>query len=339
MTFDITDGIESGNLTVKVLATNSVDITLFTEERFKGKVIQPGAKAVRTMGEHGLALSVEIKGEDQTHHILLDSGSVTSTIIENSKAFKINLNDIEKLILSHGHFDHFGALLKIIPQLKEGCEIILNPECYYQSHSIVFSKGTVISNKNLGGSLKEMKKKGKIIHHKKFPLLNQKLLKKVADEHQIKIVETKEPYLINTGAITSGEINVYDSFEITKGLYVEHQKNEFEYYMARDETSIYINIRDRGLVILSGCSHAGIMNTIKHAQGLTGVHNIYAIIGGLHKVNQPIWSIDKTVKFIEDLNPEITCGMHCTGFEFNKRMSNSGHPSFTLGVVGTEFHL
>ncbi|MHA2051421.1 MAG: MBL fold metallo-hydrolase [Promethearchaeota archaeon] len=339
MKSDISNGIESGNLTVKVLATNTVDLTLLTEEKFKGKVIQPGAKAIRTTGEHGLALSVEIKEDDQTHHILLDSGNLTSTIIENSKSCKVNLNKIEKLILSHGHFDHFGALMKIIPELKEGCEIILNPECYFQSHSFVFSRGKVISNAELGTSWKKLMNEGKIKLHKKFPILNRDLLHRIAEQHRLKIIETKNPYLLVNGAITSGVITLFDSSEITRGLYIEPQKNEFDNYLARDETSIYLNVKDKGLGILTGCGHAGIINTIKHAQELTGIQEIYAIIGGLHKVNQPTKLVDDTIKFIEGLNPEITCGMHCTGFEFNKRMSIGGHPSHTLGVVGTEFHL
>ncbi|MHA1884742.1 MAG: MBL fold metallo-hydrolase [Promethearchaeota archaeon] len=339
MTVDISNGIEGGNLTVKVLTTNSVDLTLLTEERFQGKVIQPGAKAIRTTGEHGLALSVEIIKDDQTHHILLDAGSLTSTIIENSKACKVNFKNVEKLILSHGHFDHFGALMKIMPELKEGCEIILNPECYFQSHGFVFSKGTVISNAELGTSLKTLMDEGKIKLHKKFPVLNRDLLHRIAEQHHLKIIETKDPHPLVNGAITSGVIPLFDSSEVTRGIYIEREKKKFDNYLARDETSIYINIKGNGLVILTGCGHAGIINTIKHAQELTGIQEIYAIIGGLHKVNQPTKSIDDTIKFIEGLNPEITCGMHCTGFEFNKRMSIGGHPSHTLGVVGTEFHL
>ncbi|MHA1986364.1 MAG: MBL fold metallo-hydrolase [Promethearchaeota archaeon] len=335
---DISEGID-GNLNIKILTTNTVDLTLLTEERFKGKVLQPGADAVRTKGEHGLAMIFEVKNDEKTHIYLLDAGNVTGTILENSKAFKINLKDTEKLVLSHGHFDHFGALMKIIPELKEGCEIILNPQCYYQSHSILFAKGKKVSVEQLGTSLKELIKEGTIKKHRKLPPLNQSLLNKVATENHIKIVETSKPYKFQNGITTSGEITLFNRDEVTRGMYVSKSKTEFENYLARDETSIYINIKDKGLVILTGCGHAGIVNTIKHAQELTGIKEVYAIIGGFHKVNQPNETIEDTIKFIEDLNPEITCGMHCTGFEFNKRMSVKGHPSHTLGVTGTEFHL
>ncbi|MFX1453920.1 MAG: MBL fold metallo-hydrolase [Promethearchaeota archaeon] len=337
MEIDISDGIESGNLKIKVLTTNVVDITLLTEERFGGKVIQPGSNAIRTTGEHGLAMSIEIKDGDSTHLYLLDSGNITSTIIENSKVFKVQLKNIEKLILSHGHFDHFGALLKLIPELNENCEIILNPECYFQSYGITFSPEKYVSVEGSGKSLEDLKNEGIIKQIRKYPMLHKKFLWDIAESHRIKINETNKPCKISSGITTSGEIAIFDENEITKGVYIEKNNNEFRRYLARDETSLYLNIRNKGLVILTGCGHAGIMNTIRHAQDLTGIQKIYAIIGGLHKVNQPHEVIDNTIKFIEGLNPEITCGMHCTGFEFNQKMTR--HHSHTLGVVGTEFHL
>ena len=331
--------IESGKVKVKILTANSTSITLLTDEKFQGKVIQPEAEGIRATGEHGLAMSIEVMDGDLPHYYLLDTGNVTSTIMENRKVFKVNLGAIEKLIISHGHFDHFGALIKVIPELKEGCEIILNPDCYLQTHVIGFKQGKEVSVEEIGTSLRTLVKEGIIRMHKKFPLLNKTMITKVSTENNVKILETTKPQELHKGIITSGEIELFNKNEITKGLYIERSRNKFENYSARDETSLFINVKDKGLVILTGCGHVGIMNTIKHAQKLTGINKVYAIIGGFHKINQPIEQIEDTIKFIEDINPEITCGMHCTGFEFNKRMSLRGHPSHTLGVTGTEFQL
>jgi 7,8-dihydropterin-6-yl-methyl-4-(beta-D-ribofuranosyl)aminobenzene 5'-phosphate synthase len=187
--------------------------------------------------------------------------------------------------------------------------------------------------------LKTLIKEGIIKRHRKLPILNRDFLIKIAYDNTIKLIETSKPYIFQNGIATSGEITLFNKDEINRGMYVSKSKTEFENYLGRDETSIYINIKDKGLLILTGCGHAGIVNTIKHAQEITGIKDVYAIIGGLHKVNQPTETIDNTIAFIENLDSEITCGMHCTGFEFNKRMSVKGHPSHTLGVTGTEFHL
>jgi 7,8-dihydropterin-6-yl-methyl-4-(beta-D-ribofuranosyl)aminobenzene 5'-phosphate synthase len=335
----MSEGIESGNLMLKILTTNTVDVTLATEDKFKGKVIQPRSEAVNIVGEHGLAVLIKIFEDNFTHNYLFDTGGLQSTIINNSKVFKVNLNDIDKVILSHGHYDHFGGLESIFPQLKKGCEIYLNPECYYQTHQLVFKKGQEITIDELSKSLEKLVENGKVIKHRRYPLLNRKLITNLSKEYEIKLIESRKPQILNKGIITSGVIEIFDDDEITKGRYVSDERNQFKLYKARDETSIYINIKQKGLVILTGCAHSGIINTIKHAQELTRIKKVYAIIGGFHKANVPIENVEKTIQFIENLNPEVTCGMHCTGFEFNKRMSTKGHPFHTLGVTGTVFHL
>ena len=115
MSVDISDGIDSGKITIKVLTTNTTSITLRTEEKFKGKVIQPEAAANRAVGEHGLAMSIKIKDDDENHHFLIDTGGLTQAIIENSKQLGVDLSDVEKLIITHGHFDHWGGITGVIP--------------------------------------------------------------------------------------------------------------------------------------------------------------------------------------------------------------------------------
>ncbi len=197
--------------------------------------------------------------------------------------------------------------------------------------------GEEIPADELGESLRTLAKEGKLSINKKLPLLSKNMITKLVDQYGLKLVETKDPQILFKGIVTSGEIELFDKSERTKGVYIQKSRKEFEHHYFRDETSIYINVKNKGLVVLTGCGHCGIMNTIKQGQKLTGVDKIYAIIGGFHEEWNPIEKIEEKVKYLEALNPEITCGMHCTGFKFNKLMSR--HPSHTLGIVGTEFHL
>ncbi len=337
MSIDISDGIESGKVTLKVLTTNEVSITMLTEDKFNGKVIQPEKSANRVAGEHGFAMSIKIEDDDSTHFFLLDTGGLSQTIIENSKQFNINMNDVEKLILSHGHFDHFGGLTRIIPELKEGCEFYLNPNCYLQTFAAVTKTGEEILPEELANSLKKLEKEGKLKLVGKMPLLNKNVITNLTNQYNVKLIEITEPVKLYKGITTSGEIELFDKSELTKGIYIMKSRKEFKKHYFRDETSIYINIKGKGLVIITGCGHTGIVNTIKHGQKLTGIDKIYAIIGGFHKEWESTENIEKAVKFIENLNPEIICGMHCTGFQFNRLMAR--HPAHTLGITGTEFHL
>ena len=166
--------------------------------------------------------------------------------------------------------------------------------------------------------------------------LNHPLAGKVLN-FNIKIIETRAPEKLYEGVITSGEIEIFDEIELPKGLYLGNSKTEYDKHTYREEIALYINIKEKGLVIITGCSHTGIINIIKHGQKLTGIDKVYAVIGGFHEEWNPIEVIQEKVDYLGELKPEITCGMHCTGFNFNKFMSD--HPSHTLGVVGTEFHL
>lgn len=331
------DAIESGKITLKVLTSNEISITKLTEDRFNGKVIQPGKSVNRAMAEHGFAMSIDIVDNEEKHLFLLDTGGLTDAIIENCKQFNINLKDVEKIVLSHGHFDHFGGLPKLIPELKEGTKLYLNPNCYQQFFGAVTKTGEELSPEELAGSIKTLEKEGKLKLSGKLPLFSKTVVQNLADQHHIEVIETKEPVELYKGIMTSGEIELFDEDELTKGIYIMKSRKEFEKHYFRDETSIYFNIKDKGLVALTGCGHCGIINTIKHGQKLTGVDKIYAVIGGFHEEWNPIEKIKQKIKYFEDINPEIICGMHCTGFNFNNLMSK--HPAHTLGMVGTEFHL
>lgn len=329
--------IESGNLTIKVLTTNTVISTLVTDQKFQGKVIQPQINATKLIAEHGLAMSIEITNGEEKEMFLLDASGPRKTILENAAALSIDFTDFNKLILSHGHTDHYGGLIGVLPKLKKGCEFILSPNCYEQNMLLVPKSGEYYSPEVLTEKFRELNKQNMFILNLKMPMLNKKLIENLTKENDIKIVETTTPLKLSEGMITSGEIELFDENETTKGLYLMKNRKEFVKHRARDEISIYINIKDKGLVVITGCGHAGIVNTIKHGQKLTGVEKIYAVIGGFHKEWESTQDIEETVKFIENLNPEITCGMHCTGFEFNRIMAR--HDSHTLGITGTEFHL
>jgi 7,8-dihydropterin-6-yl-methyl-4-(beta-D-ribofuranosyl)aminobenzene 5'-phosphate synthase len=338
MSIDVSDGIESGNLIIRILTTNTTLLTLLTEEKFKGKVIQPQSEGIKYIGEHGLSMSIEIKQGETVRKFLLDAGGPRNSIIQNAEAMGIDLKDFEKLILSHGHIDHYGGLIQVIPRLKEGCELLLTPNSYNQSIILIPKPGiNYYSPEILTEKFRELQKGDVFQFNSKSPPLNKTLIENLAKENKVKIIETKDPVKLMKGVTTSGEIEIFDKNEPSKGFYLMKGRKEYEKNTFRDEISIYIIIKDKGLVVITGCGHTGIVNTIKHGQKLTGVDKVYAIIGGFHKEWDKIENIEESVRFIESLNPEITCGMHCTGFEFNKLMSR--HPSHTLGISGTEFHL
>lgn len=329
--------IESGQIVVKVISSNRTSMTLPTNKEIKRKVIQPRHGSFGTLGEHGIAMMVKIFGTDSNHVIIFDTAGYMQTVIHNLMQFKIKFKDIEKVIISHGHLDHFGGLIPIITRLKAGSEVYISPlsldDCYYAGTV----SGNDLSPDDFGTSFKKLKEEGKIKFYRRNRRINRNLLYNHAQEKKVKIIETTSPNKLYNGVITSGPIEISDERELPKGLYIGPSKTEYDKHTYREEIALYINIKDKGLVVISGCSHTGLINIIRQGQKLTGVNKIYALIGGFHKEMSNSDDIEEIVSFIENLNPEITCGMHCTGFEFNRIMHR--HSSHVMGIVGTEFRL
>ncbi len=330
MGVDFSDGVE--NVKITVLTNNTTDLTLPTDPRFRGKVIQPRKKTVAAIAEHGLAMSVEVDGTK----ILYDFGGMGFALLKNLEIFQMDPKIFQKAVLSHGHFDHFGSLMKLLPLLGPQTELIISPEVYKQKVGYLNESGEVIDLETLKANYRTFKKQGMV---RELPSLRKKLLDKAIGANEQTLIETRTPFKLASGIWTSGEIELFDKNELTSNLFLKVDKTTFEDETFRDEIAIYIKVKDKGLVVLTGCGHTGIMNTIKHGQKISGVDRIYAVIGGFHLVWSGEDHLTNVVNYMKEINPEILCGMHCTGFPFNAKLIPTMPDNATLGVVGTTFIL
>ncbi|MHA1270525.1 MAG: MBL fold metallo-hydrolase [Candidatus Helarchaeota archaeon] len=330
MKIDFGNGVSK--VRIKVLTTNTTDMTLVTDPKFAGKVIQPMREVASATAEHGLALDIEVDG----FNILYDFGGLATTILNNLNIFNIDPKKYRKIVLSHSHFDHFGSMFKVMPNLESGTEIYLSKRVYDQKLGFMSKTGEIIDIENLKSNYRQYKKEGKLML---LPTLSKKLIEKLSQENQLKIIETDSPVELVPGVWTSGEIEIFDKSELTRNLFIKIDKSTFEEDTFKDEVAIYINVKDKGLIVLTGCGHRGIINTIKYGKKISNIDKIYAIIGGFHLNWSSDEKIDQVIDYFKELEPEIICGMHCTGFRFNSKLSNEIPERMTLGVVGTEFHL
>lgn len=330
LSINFKEGVDK--LKIKILTNNTVDMTLTGNPKLAGKVTQPTQEVASAVAEHGLAMHINIDGID----ILYDFGGLAFAILKNLEIFKIDPKIFNKVVLSHGHFDHFGSMFKLAPLLKPGAEIILSPDAYDQKLGYIAKSGGIIDIKLLQENFKTYKKEGKVAL---LPPLKKKAVDKTAEMAQLKIIETKEPIELAPSVWTSGEIKISDKSELTRNLFLKIGKNEFKEDTFRDEIAIYIKVKNKGMVVLTGCGHCGIINTIKHCQEISGENKIYAVIGGFHLNWSTDEQLDKVINYFKELQPDIICGMHCTGFKFNSKLSEKMPDNMTLGVVGTEFNL
>ena len=265
------------------------------------------------LAEHGLSILIKVFKEPEVHTVLLDAGSSSTGVLTNMKLFGVDVNEVEAIVLSHGHMDHFGALEDILRAKTKNCPLVLHPHVFASSRGVKLPNGRMI----------------------KFPMLSEESLTKAGAD----LVKTRAPYLLASGLVASiGEVERASEFE--KGmpnLWVERD-GEIGFDPALDDQGVIVNVKGKGLVVVSGCAHAGIINTLRHAQDITRISKVYAVLGGFHLTGrffEPV--IGKTIEELKKIDPDIVVPTHCTGWEATNQIAREMPSQFVLSSVGTKF--
>ncbi len=263
--------------------------------------------------EHGFSILVRIFTDQERWSILFDTGVSSNGVIVNSKRMGIDLNEVSYVVLSHGHYDHFGGLQAVIKVVnKIDLPIIAHED-------VVKRRGTA----SLSGNIRE---------YPLFPDLEQLI--------PAKIVNTKKPYLIaNDLACITGEIPRKATFEhgLTQNRIYDDNTWQPD-LVVLDDRAIVIKVKGKGLVIISGCAHAGIINTIRYAQEITGLTKVYAILGGFHLAGKEFEKrIEPTIDALKEINPELIVPSHCTGWRALILIAQTFPNAFTYNSVGNSY--
>ena len=267
------------------------------------------------LAEHGLSLLVKVCVKNETHSIVLDTGYTNVAVPHNLEYLGLTLEDVEAVALSHGHMDHTGALKEIMGLTGPGTKLILHPDIFY-SRSIQFPSEQRVSFPAFP-SREELKDWG-------------------AD-----VVENREPLMLcGDSILVTGEIPRITSFEKgMPGALIKHNE-AFVSDTFNDDQSLVINLGNKGLVVISGCAHSGIINSVLYARQLTGNNKICAVIGGFHlsgAVMEP--SIEPTIKEMKKMSLQVISPMHCTGFKAVSRFAEELPDAFLLNSVGSRITL
>jgi 7,8-dihydropterin-6-yl-methyl-4-(beta-D-ribofuranosyl)aminobenzene 5'-phosphate synthase len=311
--------------TTDFLLTDSGHTTrpsLIKNEKF---VLQP------PVAEHWFSALITIsKSELNTNKsFLFDTGVSENGVIHNADIFGIDFGRVDGIILSHGHFDHFAGLVNILKRMStssrqtitHNVDIFTHPDAFLRRWEI-FPDGK--------------RAKSPILDEQQLQQLGAKIHKSTG----ISRLPSKESPLL---AIT-GEIPRETSFE--KGFpyqYAEDPNNEKNLIpdpLIRDDQALVVNISDKGLAILTGCGHAGIINTINYAKKISGIDRIHAIIGGFHlPADDGIFeaAIEPTLKEFQKAQPDYLVPCHCTGWKATNRIIESMPEKFIQSSVGTTF--
>jgi len=265
--------------------------------------------------EHGLAYHIETVVNGQSHFCLFDYASDAAGTMKNMNLLKIDLKKVEALGLSHDHWDHQAALLGILRakrnELRNGIPFYVG-ERFFVGEFQRRPDGNVISQ--LALNREEIEGLG-----------------------FVKIVEIQEPTPIITGAYLPGKIEQVTDYEKIPPRFLTKKENEYVQETFPGEQAVVLNAKGKGLVVLSGCAHRGIVNTIKHAQKMTGIEKVHAVIGGFHLSGEKPERIQRTVADIKAIGPDYIVPTHCTGFEAITAFAQAMPNQFILNTAGTKY--
>ncbi len=237
--------------------------------------------------QHGISFYIELVKDSTTTRIIFDTGSYAEPILHNAKILGLDLRNVDFIILSHSHFDHTGGLLGILKEIRKDIPII--------AHTDVFKTSFITRP------------------HFIYAGIKTDIKRRVEELGGIWIL-ARDPIDLTEGVTTTGETplderEVFEK-EIT-GIYKLSSGKVVEDYI-EDEIGL-LAITKKGLVLITGCSHPGIISMLKKAIRLTKKDNIYAIIGGFHLINASEERIDKTIQVINNMNVHKIYTGHCTG--------------------------
>jgi len=320
-------------LEVRVLMDNQCDLLLRSDDRAKRASLAGGdgerppvlveaplfldpRLPEMLVAEHGFSVLVSATRAGRTRHVMFDAGLSVGGLAHNMAALQLSLADVEAIVMSHGHFDHVGGLNGLIRQAgRRGMPMLLHPD-FWLRRRIARPKATPFE----------------------LPTPSRAAIEGAGFE----VIEERQPSLVLDGSLLiTGEVDRTTDFERGLPAHQAHRGGEWAPDpLILDDQALVANVRDRGLVVITGCGHSGIVNIVRHAQRLTGEARVHAVIGGFH-LNGPLFAqaVAPTVDALSALAPSMVVPGHCTGFDATQAIARAMPDAFVQSSVGTRFVL
>jgi len=276
----------------------------------------PGGVPDYLIGEPGFSALVRFEKNGREKTLLFDTGVSPTGMVENVRRLGLSLQEVEVIVLSHGHWDHVTGMEGVAQTLgRANLPVMIHPE-FWSRRRIRFPG----------------------LDPAELPSTSRAALEGAGFE----IVEERHPsFLLDGSVLITGEVDRTTEFETGFQGHESFRDGGWRPdQLILDDQALVLSLPERGLVVLSGCGHAGIVNTVLYAQKLTGQQKIAAIIGGFH-LSGPMFEpiIGPTVRAFDELDPALLVPAHCTGWRAVHQLAARFPDAFVQSTVGTSVEL
>ena len=283
----------------------------------RSAAIMAGGEAPDALiAEHGFSMLVTVHKGASTRRVLFDAGTSPDGVVENMRRLDVDPGSIEAIVCSHGHFDHTAGIEGLIRTLgRANMPVLIHPHFWRQRRVL------------LPG-----------IEPREIPSVSKRAL---ADAGFTVVEQAQPSFLLDGSVLITGEVPRVTGYEPGFPPQQAWLGDRWEPDpLVLDDQGLVINVRDKGLIVLTGCGHAGIVNICRYARRLTGDQPLYAAMGGFH-LNGPFFEplIPRVLDDLHAMNPQVLVPAHCTGWRAQHAMSRRFGEAFIPNTVGSRFQL
>jgi 7,8-dihydropterin-6-yl-methyl-4-(beta-D-ribofuranosyl)aminobenzene 5'-phosphate synthase len=302
---------------VTILDDNYCDLLLASSEIAQRPPIRwDSFTSASLRAEHGYALLLTVRRDGKSASILYDAGLGRDTVQYNMDVLGLSAGDLRAVALSHGHADHHGGLEGMFRRIgRRGMPLVLHPDVW-RERKIVFPTGV------------EM--------HLPPPSYND------LDREGVEIIEERGPSLLLDGTVLiTGQVERVTDFE--PGFPIQQARTAEGAWepdvWVWDDQAVVCHVNGKGLLVLTSCSHAGVINVLLHARRITGIEQVYGLVGGMHLTGglmEPL--IPRTLAELATIAPSVVVPGHCTGWKATHELARQMPGAYIQSSVGTRLH-
>ncbi len=318
---------QADRLEITVLVENWVDMLLpelagdHCVSRF-GLIEHFDPKRIPPVAENGISLLVVAERGRHKMTTLFDVGLTGTALAHNVKSLGVDLSTLDNVVISHGHPDHFGGIFELLDMLHKPVPISTHPDAFLPRYAVMGDGRTA-------------------------PVYNEAFREGGLDRAGGRPVLSRDALELGWGVLTTGEIPRRSNFEgpvselepRAAGLWQIDRDGHRVPDQVWDEQGLVIDVKGEGLVVLTGCAHAGVVNTILRARELVGEKPVRAVLGGFHLgfPTTPLENVAKTVEAFSDLDVKSIVPMHCSGLRAHVGISQELPERYVQPAVGSTF--